>query len=257
MENTRKIEGLLEKSGLSEQNLADYLGVKGWGCEHPSTWRIDYDESFREIWEQVSPYTMISMERGYAVYQAVRHVLSRDLPGDFVECGVWRGGSCMLMALTLLQEGVKDRAIWLFDTFSGMTEPGPEDRISSSGQAVSERWHQGWWEVSPEQVRSNLEKTSYPSGLFRLVQGDVCETLVQEKPSKLALLRLDTDWYESTLVELNILYPLLVSQGVLVIDDYGHFSGSRKAVDEYFCENPPTPLLQRSDYTGRLAVKLD
>ncbi|OQY35455.1 MAG: hypothetical protein B6241_00705 [Spirochaetaceae bacterium 4572_59] len=257
MEQIDHIAAFLKENDLGEKDLAGYLTDKGWGVDHPSTYRIDLESDFTELWKQASPYTMISMERGYAVYQGIHHILKHDLPGDFVECGVWKGGTCILMALTLLQAGCRDRVLWLYDTFSGMTEPGPEDTIASSGQAVSERWHKGWWAVSPENVLKNLLTTSYPENNFKLIEGDVCETLKIQKPESIALLRLDTDWYESTRVELEILYPLLVQKGVLIIDDYGHFSGSRQAVDEYFSVDTRGPLMQRSDYTGRLAVKLN
>ncbi len=249
-----EMDEILKNFNLSEGDLAEYLNKKGWGVEHPSTFRIDLETDFLALWEKAVPFTMISMERGYAVYQAVNYILKNDLPGDFVECGVWKGGSCMLMALTLMESGVQDRAIWLYDTFKGMTEPGDNDRISSTGQAVSERWEEGWWAVSPGMVEANLKKTGYPMEKFRFVEGDVCETLKISRPEAVSLLRLDTDWYESTRFELEILYPLLKEKGVLIIDDYGHFSGSRLAVDEYFA-NRTLPLLQRSDYTGRLALK--
>lgn len=257
MEQINHITAFLKDNNLAEKDLADYLADRGWGAEHPSTYRIDLEVDFIKLWKQASPYTMISMERGYAVYQGIQHILKHDLPGDFVECGVWKGGTCILMALTLLQAGCRDRTIWLYDTFRGMTEPGPEDIIASSGQAVSERWHEGWWAVSPENVLKNLLTSSYPEKRLRLVEGDVCETLKSQKPESISLLRLDTDWYESTRAELEILYPLLVQKGVLIIDDYGHFSGSRQAVDEYFSNTKNAPLMQRSDYTGRLAVKLN
>jgi len=236
-----------KKSFSSDGEMAEYLKSRGWGCESPATFRIDMEKEFLRIWETVSPYTMISIERGYALYSAVRHLLIRDIPGDFVECGVWQGGSCMLMALTVLAEKAEPRPIWLYDTFAGMTEPGDEDRIASTGQAVSERWHPGWWAAGTESVTKNLSLTGYPEEMFRLVEGDVCKTLDYETPGHCALLRLDTDWYAST--------KKLSRGGLLIIDDYGHFSGSRQAVDEYFDGKPDRPLFHRNDYTGRSAVK--
>jgi len=239
----------------SEEEAARYLRQRGWGCESPATFRIDMEEAFLQIWERVSPYTMISMERGYALYTGVRHIVQRDIPGDFVECGVWQGGSCMLMALTLQAEKAPPRPIWLYDTFTGMTPPGDEDRIASSGQAVSDRWHPGWWAAGTELVRKNLALTGYPGDMFRIVEGDVCETLDNRIPETTALLRLDTDWYASTKKELEVLYPGLSRGGLLIIDDYGHFSGSRQAVDEYFAGHNNRPLFHRNDYTGRTAVR--
>jgi hypothetical protein len=239
----------------SHGEMADYLKEKGWGCESPGTFRIDMEESFLKIWETVSPYTMISIERAYALYTGVKHLLAREIEGDFVECGVWKGGSCMLMALTILSEGSDLRPIWLYDTFSGMTEPGIEDRIFSSGQSVSERWHPGWWAAGRDLVMENLSLTGYPLELLHFVPGDVCTTLDHNIPEKTALLRLDTDWYASTKKELEVLYPGLSRGGLLIIDDYGHFSGARQAVDEYFSDRSGSPLFHRNDYTGRTAVK--
>jgi len=243
------------KSFSSDQDMADFLKSRGWGCESPSTYHIDLEDAFLRIWDVISPYTLISMERGYALYTGIRHLLARRIPGDLVECGVWQGGSCMLMAMTLLAEKAPPRPIWLFDTYSGMTEPGEEDRIAVSGQAVSERWHPGWWAAGTEVVKKNLSLTGYPMEMFRMVEGDVCKTLDHHSPADCALLRLDTDWYASTKKELEVLYPHLNRGGLLIIDDYGHFSGARQAVDEYFKDDPEKPLFHRNDYTGRTAVK--
>jgi O-methyltransferase len=135
-----------------------------------------------------------------------------------------------------------------------MTEPTPEDLIAASGQPVSERSPQGWWAVSKKEVESNLKNTNYEN--WETIEGDVLETL-DHKPPKgpIALLRLDTDWYESTKKELTVLFPLLVKGGILLLDDYGHFKGAAKAVDEYFSSLGIVPLLQRVDYTGRLYIK--
>lgn len=237
-----------------DEERAAQLGSRGWGCESPATYRIDIEDSFKKIWNIAAPHTMISMERGYAVFSGIRHIVRRGIPGDFVECGVWQGGTCMLMALSLMELG-EERNIWMYDTYSGMTVPGDEDKIASSGQAVSERWKEGWWAAAIELVRSNLKKTGYSMDRFKIIPGDVCITLDENNPEKTALLRLDTDWYASTKKELEVLYPGLEKGGVLIIDDYGHFSGARQAVDEYFQDDPDAPLFQRSDYTGRMAVK--
>jgi O-methyltransferase len=103
-------------------------------------------------------------------------------------------------------------------------------------------------------VRATLLETGYPAERLHLHRGPVEETLPRQSPGPLALLRLDTDWYKSTLHELEHLYPLLAGGGILIIDDYGHWQGARRAVDEYFADSPPL-LLNRIDYTGRIAVK--
>ena len=221
----------------------------------------------RSIVEQALPYTMTSVARLQSTIDAVRHCVARGLPGAFAECGVWRGGSVLAMILALQEGGVRDRNIHLFDTFAGMTEPTEVDVSHSEGSAL-ETWREAegtgirpWPEFfesdlyGEEMVREVLTNTGYPSDLLHLVAGDVAETIPREAPPELALLRLDTDWYESTRHELEHLYPRLVTGGILIIDDYGHWQGARRAVDEYFAHHGPAPFLNRIDYTGRLVVK--
>jgi hypothetical protein len=104
-------------------------------------------------------------------------------------------------------------------------------------------------------VKETLRATGYPAERLHFVVGPVEETIPREVPPGIALLRLDTDWYESTKHELEHLYPLLADGGALIIDDYGHWEGCKRAVDEYFAASPPPVLLSRIDYTGRVAIK--
>ncbi len=110
-----------------------------------------------------------------------------------------------------------------------------------------------------ENVKNNCEKSNLDIKSFHFIKGDVCETLKDTKniPKEIAILRLDTDWYESTKVELEVLYPKLSHKGVLIIDDYGHWEGARKAVDEYFSSASYKPLFNVTDYTGRSAIKIE
>jgi len=218
----------------------------------------------RHIIDRVRPYTMTSDERLQALIDAVRYCVRRDIPGDFAECGVWRGGSVLAMLLTLQEEGVTDRDVHLFDTFEGMTAPTEHD-VSSLDPPALETWNQAegkaWKEFfddsifNLEQVREALTTSGYPAHRLHFVKGPVEDTLPTNAPGRLALLRLDTDWYESTRHELEHLYPRLQPGGVLIIDDYGHWDGARRAVDEYLEEQEERLLLNRIDYTGRIAVK--
>ncbi|MBT3275301.1 MAG: macrocin O-methyltransferase [Spirochaetales bacterium] len=222
------------------------------------------EPAFHRIWDEVKPFTMTSPMRGYAVYKAVEYLERNEITGDFVECGVWKGGSCMLMALALLELSQDNRKLYLYDTFSGMTAPTSEDVIAWNNLSVQKKWDEelrgekdyfSSWAVGLEDVKNNMRSVGYPSENINFVPGDICETLDKTAPEKIALLRLDTDWYESTVKELEVLYPLLVSGGILLIDDYGHFKGARKAVDEFFLKLGQFPYLSRSDYTGRVLVK--
>lgn len=230
------------------------LESKGWGLIPPNQYLRDMDDEFIGFWEIVKNYTMISPERGWALAEAVRYVAKAHIPGDIVECGVWKGGACLLASYILHSvEPRTERLIWLYDTFKGMVEAGAHDRIASSEQALTECNVEGWWAVDITEVQSLMKKSPLNEGLFNFVVGEVAETLELSVPQRIAILRLDTDWYESTMKELEILYPRLSKGGVLIVDDYGHFTGARKAVDEYFKEQPV--LLHRSDYTGRVVVK--
>ena len=219
----------------------------------------------RAIAERALAYSMTGPARMLATVDAARYCVRRGIPGAFTECGVWRGGSVLAMILTLQDLGVDDREIYLYDTFEGMTEPTEDDVSEGEGSAL-EAWREAtargerpWSEAFGEQsfneddVRGVILGTGYPAERIHFVRGRVEDTIPAVLPAGIALLRLDTDWYESTRHELDHLFPLLAEGGALIIDDYGHWQGARRAVDEYFAERPL--LLARIDYTGRIAVK--
>jgi hypothetical protein len=214
-----------------------------------------------EIARRVEPYTLTSAARIASVCDAVEYVTRNGIAGDVVECGVWRGGSMMAAALSLKHGGDTSRGLHLFDTFEGMTEPGDFDLESGTGRPASELLSAAP-EGSPmravaslEDVRANLESVGYPSERIAFVQGRVETTIPAQAPDRIAILRLDTDWYESTRHELEHLYPRLAKGGVLIIDDYGYWQGARKAVDEYMAEHRLPLFLHRIDETGRIAIK--
>ncbi|HAD35267.1 MAG TPA: macrocin O-methyltransferase [Chitinophagaceae bacterium] len=224
--------------------------------------REQYAE-FIDIYDFCKPYTMTSVERMYALYKGVEYVVKNNIPGDFVECGVWKGGSSMLIAKTLQKFGVNDRKIWMYDTYEGMSEPGEEDKDVGGAAATillesasKEDQESVWCYSSLDEVKLNLQKTEYSESFMFFIKGKVEDTLPNEIPSEnIALLRLDTDWYESTKHEMRYLFPKLVKNGVLIIDDYGHWVGARKAIDEYFAAHHLSPLLIPIDYSGRISLK--
>lgn len=228
--------------------------------------RADISPVDQKIIAQCEPYTMTRPERVLAVIDAVRYCVRRGIPGDFAECGVWKGGSVLAMVLTLQDEGVQDRDIWLYDTFEGMTAPTERD-VSPYGGSALDAWRKArqknervWEHAFGEDVfdeagvRDLLIGTGYPAERLHFVRGPVEETIPDNAAETLSLLRLDTDWYESTKHELEHLYPRLSEAGVLIIDDYGFWRGSQVAVDEYFADQVPV-LLNRIDHTGRLVIK--
>ncbi|MFD3516738.1 TylF/MycF/NovP-related O-methyltransferase [Streptomyces sp. NPDC058657] len=219
----------------------------------------DYDDGAKDIIRAVKPYSMTSPERLNAFILATRHVVKHNIPGAIVECGVWRGGSMQACAKTLLAEGVEDRELYLFDTFEGMTPPTEEDKRLDGKSAQELLDIQGkdrpiWAVATLDDVKSGFEKVPYPAERIHYVQGKVEDTVPGEAPEQISILRLDTDWYASTKHELEHLYSRLVSGGVLLIDDYGYWQGSRQAVDEFLEETGEQLLLLRMD-EGRIAIK--
>ncbi len=223
---------------------------------------------FNEIWEKIQPYTMTSHERAFALWTAVNTVIDNGIEGAFVECGVWKGGSSMLIALTLLSRGISDRELFMFDTFTGMTDPGPADLDMENQPAGDLMAGNRGEEVADlvraaaplDGVRAAMESTGYDMSFVRFIEGDVRQTLVQTQTLGIALLRLDTDFYDSTMAELLALYPRLTQGGILIIDDYGHWQGAQLAVDEYFADPAVPfirPMLWAIDYTGRGGIKLE
>lgn len=223
----------------------------------------EFDDALADTVRRVRRHTLSSAARLAALCDSVEYLVEHEIQGDIVECGVWKGGSMMAAALTLLRLGDTSRDLYLFDTFSGMAEPTAQDVASPyDGYSPHRRWsrnQQGktsdWAAVSLDKVRAAMLSTGYPPQRIHLIPGLVEETLPDQAPQRLALLRLDTDWYASTKHELEHLYPRLAEGGVLIVDDYGHYEGARRAVDEYLNESGHRVLLNRIDYTGRVAVK--
>jgi hypothetical protein len=224
-------------------------------------WSDDMAAAQHAIYRRVRPYTMTSRERVAALCHAVAYLEQRQVPGAIVECGVWRGGSMMAAALASLHLGATCRQLYLYDTFAGMPPPTDTDRDwsgrsaqellrESSAEAEHIRAHCGL-----QEVRVAMKQTRYPGEKIIFVRGRVEETLPREAPETIALLRLDTDWYESTYHELATLYPRLAEGGVLIVDDYGHWQGARQAVDEFFARRGERVTLHSIDYTARLIVK--
>lgn len=244
--------------------------IRRWGIDvvryPPDAYRalpVDFDAPAQSIIQGVRAFTMTSPERLFALIEALRYVSRASIPGAVVECGVWRGGSMMAAARTLIECGDQSRALYLFDTFEGMSAPTGRDTAvdGQSADALLKREDRSdprsaWCRAGLEEVKSALASTRY-AGEIHYIAGKVEQTIPDEAPAQIALLRLDTDWYESTRHELEHLYPRLATGGVLIIDDYGHWQGAREAVDEYLAARKIRLLLNRIDYTGRIAVKTE
>lgn len=222
---------------------------------------VDLEPEFRLYYKKVIPYTMTSTERLYALYKSIEYICKYEIPGAFVECGVWKGGSSMLGALGLIKHNDINREMYLYDTFSGMSKPNEMD-VKYDGEEAFTKWMRSnkgninLWDFSPlEEVKRNIFSTGYPRNLVKFIVGKVEDTIPHVMPQQISILRLDTDWYESTYHELTHLFPLVSPGGIIIIDDYGHWQGAKKAVDKYFSEMKKPIFLHRIDYTGRLIIK--
>jgi len=228
---------------------------------------VDEDPRFRDALRQVRGYTMSTPELCYTLFQAVEHIGASNVAGAVVESGVWRGGNVALCALTLLAAGDASRDLYLFDTFDwSWPDLTPWDTKVGEGtaaerNAVLEKRRNAPQEyldaqrVSEAKVRDFIAATGYPPDRVHTIKGLVQDTIPESAPDEIALLRLDTDMYESTYHEFVHLYPRLVSGGILIIDDYPTERGCVKAVEQYFSEVGSRPFLSRIETQGRIAVK--
>lgn len=200
----------------------------------------------KEILNFVMPYTLLSKERIQNVLNCIDTLEKNKIQGDLIEIGVFKGGVIMAMALKCKQLK-SDRKIYAFDTFSGMTTPSDFD-VNHQGSNAKDCIDQPnvLCSSSLEDTKANIEKTEYTN--IEYVVGDIVQTDISKIPDAIALLRLDTDWYESTKFELTHFEPSVTQGGFIIIDDYGHWNGCRKAVDEFL--EKKSQHIQKIDYTG-------
>lgn len=236
---------------IQQQWLDKMLDVKGLLADPAARARyIDIDADFWPIYDLCRPYTMTSIERMFDLYQSVKYVVQAGIPGAIAECGVWQGGAMMLVAYTLKQLGAEDRLLQLFDTFAGL--PFPEDiDVDSLGWRADDQWKPGWAEARLHEVVGNMAKTGHTS--VEYIEGMVEETLPTRAVEQYAIVRLDTDWYSSTKVELEVLWGRLAPGGVLIVDDVGQWLGCRKAFEDFFQGMPVK--INRVDYSCRTIQK--
>ena len=221
-----------------------------------------HSEEINRIATTVAPYTMTLPQGVNELVRLVQRAIEYKISGAFVECGVWRGGSMMAIAMALRSLGVDDRELYLFDTFEGMTPPEPVD-IDLNGAAAIVRFNQEktrgdkttWCYAPLDDVKARMASTNYPTERIHYVVGKVEETLPPKEPKKIAILRLDTDFYSSTKHELETMYPRISHGGVVIIDDYGHWRGSKKATDEYLEQHAPDLALLECGYSVRIGIK--
>jgi hypothetical protein len=190
--------------------------------------------------------TMIGLRRLDDLERCIVDVLERGVPGDLIEAGVWRGGAAIFRRAVLEAQGDRDRSVWLADSFQGVPKPDPERYPADAGD---ELWTQEPLAVSLEEVRANFERYGLLDERVRFLPGWFRETLPEAPVDRLALLRLDGDLYESTIVALESLYDKVSAGGYVVVDDYA-LDTCREAVDDFRGERGITAPLQSIDWTG-------
>ncbi len=224
---------------------------------------IELSDKDHELLNLIKDYSMTTEIRMYNLLQSLKQIKHKNIPGDYVECGVWRGGNIMLIKKFLENENIDDKKIYAFDTFEGMPEPDNNDfdiskNISASvllSRNKKDKESHLWGVCSLEEVKKNLIKNLKDMNNIYFIEGKVEETLDLKEniPEKISLLRLDTDWYSSTKKELEVLYEKVSPGGVIIIDDYGHWGGAKKAVDEFFKDK--YVWMHYVDYACRLIIK--
>jgi O-methyltransferase len=210
---------------------------------HDKNFLSNAPEEFRRLYLEARETTMLSRERLFDLYASVKHVIQHDIPGDIVEVGCW-GGGALAIALAVVQASNSKKSVWGYDTFEGHPEPNP-DEFDVWGNSQLERFNElkaqgdDWCKVSLEEVGQNVQRICQSSDGLKLIKGKAEETLKRQLPEVVSIIRCDVDWYEPSLATFEILYPRLSPGGIVIVDDYGHHTGSRKAIDQYFGDLHP------------------
>lgn len=259
------------KTSIWHNCIVPFMTKRGWAPTHATELSLPFEgmrfgfeeeQEIKKAARKVSTHTMVSFERLATLWLQVRYLDRLGIPGNFVECGVWRGGSCGMMALAHQQSGRARREIHMFDSFEGLPEPKAADdgakAVVYSSQHAGGALNPIGKCVGPlDDNRELMEKiVGYPKNLLHYHKGWFEETVPKLQDfGPIALLRLDGDWYESTKVCLDHLYDRVSPGGLIVVDDYGHWEGCKKALDEFFVKRKINAYLHHIDYTGRYFFK--
>jgi hypothetical protein len=173
---------------------------------------------------------MIGLKRLDNLERCIADVLERDVPGDLIETGVWRGGAVIFMRAALKANGDRDRIVWVADSFRGLPKPDSSQHLDDVDDAL---WNKQDLMVPLEEVRANFTRYGLLDEQVRFLPGWFQDTLPDAPIERLSILRLDGDLYESTMVALCSLYPKLSVGGYVIVDDYYAIRGCRRAVDDF------------------------
>ncbi len=248
---------------LLKNQIKNFFNRFGYELINKNQKIAELSESDKDLINLVSNYSMTPQIRIFNLLQSLRHLKHKNIEGDYVECGVWKGGNLILFKKFLENENQKEKkSIYAFDTFEGMTEPDKNDYdLSNHLDAIDlmksdkNKSSNIWGVCSIENVKKNLSKNLKNLNGINLIKGPVEKTLTIKEniPDCISLLRLDTDWYSSTKKELEVLYEKVTPGGIIIIDDYGHWGGAKKAVDEFFKDK--YVWMHYVDYACRLIIK--
>jgi hypothetical protein len=238
---------------ISLQEIAYRLSNPRWIASQSRRYAQEFlarflPSEFNHLFVEVKPITMVSYARLHGLYEATKYLVKNSISGDFVECGVARGGSAALIGLTL-QKIHATRTLWLFDTFEGLPKPSKDDPDYKIANLYT-----GTCVASMEEVRDSLHSLGVANNVH-LVPGLFQDTAPSAPIKSISLLHIDGDWYESVRACLDSLYDKVSPGGVIQFDDYGHWAGARKAVDEFMMNRRIRCALRRLDFSGRQLVK--
>lgn len=217
---------------------------KGFSICH----KVDYNESARIEGRDhpTNAESMIGLKRMENIEFCVNKILEENIPGDFIETGVWRGGAVIFMKALLKAKNVSDRAVWVADSFEGLPKPDAKYEHDKSSLFHKQRE----FAVSLDEVKNNFIKYNLLDDNVKFLKGWFKDTLPKAPIKSLALLRLDGDMYGSTMDALVNLYPKLSSGGYIIIDDWNAVKGCKAAVNDYRKEYNITEKIKEIDQTA-------
>lgn len=186
-------------------------------------------------------YSMVGHRRLENVEHCIRSVLDRSIQGDFVECGVWRGGASIYARAVLNALGATDRTVWLADSFEGLPVQQEQDKIDIAFAGMNHL------AVSLDTVRQNFARFGLLADNVKFLKGWFCDTLKDAPIDKIAILRLDGDYYSSTMDALTALYDRVTLGGYIIVDDYNSLASCHRAVDDFFRSRDIAPRLTEID----------
>ena len=224
---------------------------------------VELNNNDKKLINLAQTYSMTPQIRIFNLLQSLRYLKNKKIDGDYVECGVWKGGNIILFKKFIEDEDENSKKkIYAFDTYEGMTEPDKNDYDISSNipadillKGDKAKRTNIWGICNLENVKKNIQSCVNSTENIKFIKGPVETTLndTSNLPDKISLLRLDTDWYNSTKKELDVLYDKVMPGGIIIIDDYGHWGGSKKAVDDFFLNK--YVWMHYVDYACRLIIK--